>query len=402
MRREATTHARRRRTAAGLVACGLLLAACSTAGSTDQAPDAVPPPTTSEAPLIPAPTRLPKVDVADVLPKEMSDLAAQAERIAGRLPAQRRPAVVDVMAGTTRWQVGATYRGIFADPDIVSDHGTWFAYGTNTAGNALPTLSSQDLAHWVPVGNALPHVAGWVAEHTGGHGLWAPSVARIAHGWTAAYAAPQSTIEGARHNCIGLARASSPRGPFAPVGGPICYDSSRLGVIDPDLFVDHHGTGWLLWKFSGIAGQRPAGIFVRKLNGDGTDFAEGSETHEILRRALPWEGRTIENPSMVQFRGVTYLFYSGNSWRTPGYATGYAICAGPTGPCARPGDGGPLLTSASTGHTGPGGASGFVDGDSLRLVYHAWDPGRIGVLRRIHVAGLWQRPDGTLEVVDPG
>ncbi|HWJ82059.1 MAG TPA: glycoside hydrolase family 43 protein [Nocardioides sp.] len=401
MRRPATTSARRR-TAAVAVACGLLAAGCSTAGGQDHAPDAAPAPTTSEAPLIPAPTRLPKVDVADVLPKEMSDLAAQAERIAGRLPPQTRPAAVDVAAGTTRWQVGATYRGVFGDPDIVADHGTWFAYGTNTAGNALPTLSSRDLVRWVPVGNALPHVGDWVARRTGGHGLWAPSVARIAGGWTAAYAAPESTIEGARHNCIGLARARSPRGPFAPVGGPICYDSSRLGVIDPDLYVDDRGTGWLLWKFSGIAGQRPAGIFVRRLDSDGTAFAEGSETHEILRRALAWEGRTIENPSMVEFRGVTYLFYSGNSWRTPGYGTGYAICAGPSGPCARPGDGAPLLTTASTGNIGPGGASGFVRGDSLQLIYHAWEPGRVGQLRRIHVAGLWQRPDGTLQVVDPG
>ena len=64
----------------------------------------------------------------------------------------------------------------------------------------------------------------------------------------------------------------------------------------------------------------------------GTDFAEGSETRELLTLDRPWEGDTIENPSMVQFRGVTYLFDSGNSWERADYATGYAICAGPEGP----------------------------------------------------------------------
>jgi hypothetical protein len=60
----------------------------------------------------------------------------------------------------------------------------------------------------------------------------------------------------------------------------------------------------------------------------------------------------------------------------------------------------PLLATASTGHLGPGGASAFVDRKSLRLIYHAWD--QVGRTRQLHVAGLWQRDDGTLEVVDPG
>jgi hypothetical protein len=407
---------RRLRAAAVLLACTALAAACSTAGETGDGDAGADPhhrsrhsarvattaPTTTEAPLIPQPTKLPEVGLADVLPEKMSDLAAQAERIAGQLPPQTRPEAVDVAAGSTRWRPGRPYRGVFADPDIVEDDGTWFVYGTNTGGNALPTMSSRDLAHWVPLGDALPRVGGWVDARSPGHGLWAPSVARIAGGWTAAYAAPQATIEGARHNCIGLARGTSPRGPFSPVGEPICYSSSRLGVIDPDLYVDEHGQGWLLWKFSGIHAQRPAGVFVRRLNEGATALAPGSQTHEILRRALPWEGRTIENPSMVRFRGVTYLFYSGGSWKTTDYATGYAICAGPEGPCTRPGNGDPLLTTASTGNLGPGGASGFVRDDSLMLVYHAWDPGRVDQLRRIHVAGLWQRSDGTLQVVDPG
>lgn len=384
---------RRAATAVAVAALGLLAACSSDAEPDDAAPHNGP--TTSEAPLIPAPSDMATALPDDVRPSDAlstddaADLAEQAERIAGEVPPQRRPAPVDV-----------GYGGVFADPDIAFDRGTWYAVATNTGGANLPVLTSSDLSHWSAAGNGLPALAGWVRRSAGG--LWAPSIARVGDGWTAAYSAPGGTLGGERHNCIGLARASSPAGPYWPVGEPLCYGQSLLGVIDPDVFVDDDGTPWLLWKFSGIRGQRPAGIFVRELAADGAGFADGSETTELLTRSLAWEGRTIENPSMVQFRGVTYLFYSGNSWKTSSYATGYAICADPTGPCVRPGDGAPLLTTATTGKLGPGGASAFRDGESLRLLYHAWAPGRIGSLRGPHVAGLWQRHDGTLELVHPG
>jgi hypothetical protein len=384
------------RRAAALVAVaslGLLAACSSEPGPRDAAPSTAA--SDTEAPLIPAPSAMPTELPEDVVPsdglstEDAQNLAEQAERIAGEVPAQERPAPVDV-----------GYGGVFADPDITFHQGTWYAVATNTGGANLPVLRSTDLATWSPTGNGLPSMGGWVRRADGG--LWAPSIARVGDGWTAAYSAPGGTLSGERHNCIGLARSSSPAGPYRPVGEPLCYGQSLLGVIDPDVFVDDEGTPWLLWKFSGIRGQRPAGIFIRELDADGSGFAAGAETTELLTRSLAWEGRTIENPSMVQFRGVTYLFYSGNSWKTSSYATGYAICARPTGPCVRPGDGSPLLTTASTGKLGPGGASAFRDGKSLRLLYHAWAPGRIGVHRGPHVAGLWQRRDGTLELVHPG
>lgn len=385
-----------------LAAVALAVSACS--GSSGGTPKASP--TTSEAPLIPEPTAVPTVLPSDVLAGEMQDLAKLAERLAQQLPKQRRPVPIDISAGSEQWRPGVAYRGYFADPDILRANGRWYAYATNTSHLRLPTLVSRDLRTWTPLGDAAGRKvdplqpAGWVRGRGGGQSLWAPGVGKVGDGWTAAYAAQAGTSGGQRHNCIGLTRGPSPAGPFRPVGEPLCYGQAQLGVIDPDVFVDNSGRPWLLWKFSGVVGQRPAGLFIRRLNTEGTGFAEGSETRELLTLDEPWEGDTIENPSMVQFRGVTYLFYSGNSWERADYATGYAICAGPEGPCVRQNHGAPLLTTATTGSPGPGGATGFVDGDSLRLVYHAWD--RVGGLRRMHVAGLWQRDDGTLEVVDPG
>ncbi len=393
----------------GLVALALAVSAC---GESADAPPGVSPTAgasdaaSTEAPLIPEETELPTELPPDVLAGEMQDLAKLAERMAQELPAQRRPRPVVIAPGSEQWQVGAAYRGYFADPDIIRHAGRWYAYATNTSHLRLPTLVSRDLRTWTPLtdrsgGKVDPlQPAGWVRSGGGGQNLWAPGVGRIGEGWTAAYAAPAGTSGGQRHNCIGLSRGTSPAGPFRPVGEPLCYGQAQLGVIDPDVFVDDSGVPWLLWKFSGVVGRRPAGLFIRQLNREGTDFAPDSETRELLTHSESWEGDTIENPSMVQFRGVTYLFFSGNSWENASYATGYAICAGPTGPCVRQNRGAPMMTTASTGRLGPGGADAFVAGGSLRLVYHAWD--QVGRLRRMHIAGLWQREDGTLEVIDPG
>ncbi|WP_157515030.1 glycoside hydrolase family 43 protein [Nocardioides sp. J54] len=401
-----TTGRRVRVLAAGALAVAVALAGCSSDG--DGTPQAGPStaPTSSDAPLIPEPTEVPTELPEDLLVGEMQDLAKLAERLAQQLPQQRRPAPVVVAGGSEQWRAGVAYRGYFADPDVVRANGRWYAYATNTAGLRLPTLVSRDLVTWTPLtdgaGRAVDPLqpAGWVRSRGRGKSLWAPGVDKVGNGWTAAYAAPAGTSGGERHNCIGLSRGPSPAGPFRPVGEPLCYGQAQLGVIDPDVFVDETGVPWLLWKFSGVVNRRPAGLFIRQLNRDGTGFAEGSETRELLTLSERWEGDTIENPSMVQFRGVTYLFYSGSSWERADYATGYAICAGPQGPCVRQNQGLPLLSTATTGHPGPGGASAIVTGKSLRLVYHAWD--RVGGLRRLHVAGLWQREDGTLEVVHPG
>ena len=77
-------------------------------------------------------------------PREI--LAELAERMAQRLPAQRRPTPIVITDGATRWQVGAAYRGYFADPDILRHDGRWFAYATNAAGLRLPTSSNRRMA----------------------------------------------------------------------------------------------------------------------------------------------------------------------------------------------------------------------------------------------------------------
>ena len=113
------------------------------------------------------------------------------------------------------------------------------------------------------------------------------------------------------------------------------WPGSARGVIDPELFVDR-GTPYLLWKREGS----PQEILVRRMNASATRFAAGSRARVLLRPDRRWEGSTVENPSMIRHRGRYLLFYSGNDWTTRRYATGYAVCASPLGPCRK---GRPLL-----------------------------------------------------------
>lgn len=329
--------------------------------------------------------------------------------------AQRRnPDPVLVTGDSLAWAPGSTYAGTFADPDIVTHNGRWYAYATNTANVRLPTLVSDNLTQWKPLSTLdgdpyepLRGLGAWVLYPDGGGTLWAPGVAPMGEGWTVAYSAHESNRGPIRHNCIGLARGPAPVGPFTAVSDRplLCGNRSALGVIDPDLYTDPQGRHWLLWKFSGIAGRRPADLMIRQLNSTGTGWMPGSRSIPLLtHQAGGWEGNTIENPSMITFGGRTYLFYSANAYRDANYATGYAICDTPTGPCRRA-KRKPLLSTARTapyGFTGPGGASAFTHDQTLRLIYHAWDAGQEGWLRRMHIATLKQKRSGRLVVKHVG
>jgi beta-xylosidase len=215
--------------------------------------------------------------------------------------------------------------------------------------------------------------------------------------------------------CISLAYADRPLGLYHDISSrPFACPSDQQGSIDPDLFVDQHGTPWLLWKNEGIPHQEPTRIWARMLNSRATAFAPRSISRLLLSTAQPWEGNVIENPSMVVYRGYTFLFYSANRYTTANYAIGYAVCRNPRGPCRRPTNR-PLLAKGGL-VDGPGGPDAFVGkGGALRMAYAAWDRGRVGYptstrckstprgcpQRKLHVATLGI-DRGRLFVLDRG
>jgi beta-xylosidase len=139
------------------------------------------------------------------------------------------------------------------------------------------------------------------------------------------------------------------------------------GSIDPRVFVDSHGTPWMLWKSDqNIGGSNtPTKMWSQQLSPDGTRLL-GSPSL-LMSPDRPWQGTIVEAPDMVEVGGDYWVVYSANWYNSPAYAIGAARCAGPAGPCADLGPA-PLLASNFQG-AGPGEASVFDDGAGIWLLY---------------------------------
>lgn len=329
--------------------------------------------------------------------------------------------------GSDDFRAGEVYRGDFPDPSVLRVGSTYYAYATNTGGKLLPAMTSSDLGTWRArysetgrwwENDALAQAPGWAKQHRSQGrwrvSTWAPSVARVRGGYVAAYVAPVALRP--RKMCIGLAYASNPLGPFVDRSTRPLVCPRDQGAIDPDIsYRDTSGNPYLIWKHEGVPGGEPTRIWSRRMNRAAITFAPGSRAVNLLTTQLRWEGHVIENPSMVRVGGRTYLFYSANRYTTAAYATGYAICAGPAGPCRRASRDPLLATGGSV--SGPGGPAAFLDSaGGLRLAYAAWDIGRVGYppstacrttpqgcnQRRLHIATLAVLADGRLSVADRG
>jgi beta-xylosidase len=322
-----------------------------------------------------------------------------------------RPAPV----GSDHFAVGMPYHGDFPDPSVLRFGQVYYAYSTTIASLNLPVMTSRDLVHWRARGEGLAHVARWAASRPVGsrtHATtWAPSVARIGKLFVHAYATPVRGIR-PRKMCISTSTSRSPLGGFVDRRRTPLICPKARGAIDPAFFTGVSGGRYLVWKREQKRGS-PSRIFISRLSANGQRVI-GSPTH-LLTTQDAWESPLIENPAMIRYRGQYYLFYSGGSYADDTYATGYARCTSPTGPCTRVSSQ-PLLASGGR-VSGPGGAMPFVDHDGrLRLAYAAWDLGRTGYpssaacrktargcpQRKLHVATIGVRADGTLTVPQRG
>jgi hypothetical protein len=186
------------------------------------------------------------------------------------------------------------------------------------------------------------------------------------------------TVSG--HNgryCLAVATATNPAGPFTPrsTAGPFLCDDGNLGAIDPYPFIDPSGRAWLYYKtYDDKAGDDHApgasALWVVELNA-GNLLAHGAPRLVLHQNALSTVNETVENPQMVATGGRYFLFFSRGNWYSAGYRTGYALCAGPAGPCSEATSS--LLTSYGN-VWGPGGGSAFADANgNWWLGYQGWN-----------------------------
>ena len=154
-------------------------------------------------------------------------------------------------------------------------------------------------------------------------------------------------------------------------------------------------------QLPGVADQRLQQLVLGRGQVDGLTLA--GDPVPLLRNDAAWEAPLIENPALVRLDGRYALLYSGGRWESDGYATGYALCDTPVGPCTKVTTEQPLHASDGV-VAGPGGAT-VVTGPAgdMWLVHHGWAPGVAGYAaggaRSIHFAALgW---DGAQLTVQP-
>jgi beta-xylosidase len=263
------------------------------------------------------------------------------------------------------------YARDFPDPHVVRVDDIYYAYSTNTGTSNVPVIRSTDLVSWERVGEAMPALPAWARLGFGD--TWAPGVIEQAGRFLLYYV---SRHDESGRQCIGVATATSPEGPFDHESvEPLVCQVPLGGSIDPYPYRDADGQLYLYWKNDGNCCAQPVHLWVQPLTDDG--LALSGEPVALIARDQPWEIPIIENPAMVEVAGDYYLFYSGDEWNSVDYAVGYAVCDSASGPCRKPTDE-PILAFTAT-VMGPGGQM-VVEGPDGKpwIVYHAWTGPDVG------------------------
>jgi beta-xylosidase len=273
------------------------------------------------------------------------------------------------------------YKHNFPDPFVVAAGNQFIAYATNDGIN-VPMLTSRDLINWRPVADpanpskrldAMPALAPWVQEGR----TWAPEVMKIGNRWLLYYTAHSRAR---KMQCLGVAVADKPFGPFRDTSSaPLVCQYDQGGTIDANPFRDSDGKLYLYYKSDGNAVGKTSYIWGQRLSDDGLKVV--GKAAPLIQDDAKWEWGLVEAPAMVRSPGGYQMFYSAAfyGWdpneRLSRYATGYAVCAGPLGPCKDAPEN-PILNSFNDRQagclSGPGHPGIFQVGARTFMAFHAW------------------------------
>ncbi|WP_433476615.1 family 43 glycosylhydrolase [Spirillospora sp. CA-142024] len=251
--------------------------------------------------------------------------------------------------------------GAFADPAVIEVAGRYFAYGTNSADTRLPVATAPSpTGPWtVSPGDGLARLPAWAS----GGWTWAPEV--VPPRGTGPYVLYFSARrKGGDEQCIGVATASSPAGPFVPrEGAPLVCPLNLGGAIDPASFIEPDGARYLLYKSDA---RKTAAIYLVRLTPDGLGLAGPAK--RIMTRAAG-EPVLVEAPDLVRRGGKYVLLYSAGWYFQSNYQTRYAVASSIEGPYRK---GGPVQSTGMYGRRieGPGSADVFADETGDYLFFH--------------------------------
>ncbi|MBQ4557545.1 MAG: family 43 glycosylhydrolase [Clostridia bacterium] len=236
------------------------------------------------------------------------------------------------------------------DPFVMYDDasGRYYMYCT---GDYFKCFSSETFNSWESHGSAYA-----VTENSfGTKNYWAPSVYSVNGEYIMVYSAAN---DAGRHS-IGIAKASSPAGPFTDI-----YDhplfAPDYSVIDASLLFDGDKVYLYYSKDCSeniVDGKNTSQIFGIELKSDLSETI--GEPKLLTTPDTEWElksGDTLwnEGPCVFKENGIYYLLYSANYHASANYALGYATSTSPLGEYTKAGEN-PILqgdgvTTAGTGH----------------------------------------------------
>jgi hypothetical protein len=255
--------------------------------------------------------------------------------------------------------------GNFADPGFAKFGSTYYLYRTGRGFAA--SHSSRPGGGYTTPANSMPNVPSWVgAAPDGTLRLWAPHVFRVTDSVGALYVMYFTGYKksfGA--NCVGIAYSRYPDRYFVATSTTICAGSNYYEAIDPSAYQAADGKRYLVYKTShkNISGT------IRAIE---MDTATGRVPVGASRVKIS-TGTQMEAPSVIRHGGKVWMFTSRASWANCSYYTD--VWRADTfwgGSFSRVRT---IMTSASTGLCGPGGATVLQDGTTTRIAFHAWKGG---------------------------
>lgn len=245
----------------------------------------------------------------------------------------------------------------FADPFILLDGDTYYAYGTGST--EVECYTSTDMKTWDYRGKALKNT-----DSYGDYWFWAPEVYRVGDRYLMYYSAQERV-------CV--AEATSPLGPFTQKEKVPLFESSNY-VIDGSMFLED-GQGYFYYTRGGSAA-----IFCSRLTEDLLHIVPDTEIM-CFKQSQAWEFEAVnEGPFVYKYKDKYYMTYSGNGYTSKYYGDGLAIADHPEGPWEKY-EGNPIFqlpTKAPYGTLeGVGHSAMFEDKDGVRrIVFHAhYKPG---------------------------
>jgi beta-xylosidase len=301
-------------------------------------------------------------------------------RASMKLPSLSVALMVTVAASAPEPAFVPVFQENFPDAFVLPHNGQFIAYSTNDGPN-VPVATSTDMVHWAfaqdaatgKKRDALPRLGAWAKEGF----TWAPEVIELRGRYLLYY-----TASDRRKNaqCIGVATASDPMGPFIDDRAePIVCQTELGGSIDADSFRDADGKLYLYFKNDGNRVGKNTAIWGQQLAPDGLSVL--GQPVELIHNDKGWEQRLVEAPTMIRspigyelFFSAAYFGWNDNQRQSP-YAMGYASCSAPLGPCLKSSEN-PILHSfhdrESGCLSGPGHQSVFMVAGHAFMSFHAW------------------------------